>query len=140
MLHQLRRKIRTDEYVADGYDTDPSVVKQAIDDALLARAERGKHNSVVRAEKLARKAACHVCKAKEEDGAEFSKAQKMKSYATCKQCILAAREAQEAEAKAAKQARKASKRAEQGTGAANKKQKLGTGVCPPSHRKENPGC
>ena len=132
ILHQLRRQIRTDEYVADGYDTDPSVVKQAIDDALLARAERGKHKSAVRAEKLARKAACHVCKAKEEDGAEFSNAQKMTSYAKCKQCILAAQEAQEAEAKAAKQARKASKRAEQGTGAANKKQKLGTGVCQPS--------
>jgi hypothetical protein len=29
-------------------------------------------DSAVRAEKLARKAACHVCKTKEEDGAEFS--------------------------------------------------------------------
>ena len=129
VLHQLRREIRTDEYVADGYDTDPSVVKQAIDDALLARAERAKHNAAVRAEKLARKAACRVCEAREEDGAEFSNAQKMKcANATCKQCILAAQQAQEAEDKAAKQARKASKRAAHEMGAANKKQKLGTAV------------
>eukprot|EP00966_Prymnesium_polylepis_P223970 5181701-Prymnesium_polylepis.1 len=122
VLHRLRHEIRTDEYVADSYDTDPAAVQQAIAHILVEQAERAAlereraKKAAERAEMLARPAACCVCGANEADGAEFSNSQKVRfKLAKCKQCIEGAQEQQKAAkekaAKEAKDANKAAKRA-----------------------------
>uniref|UniRef100_A0A7S4M3Q4 Stc1 domain-containing protein n=1 Tax=Prymnesium polylepis TaxID=72548 RepID=A0A7S4M3Q4_9EUKA len=111
VLHRLRHEIRTDEYVADSYDTDPAAVQQAIAHILVEQAERAAlereraKKAAERAEMLARPAACCVCGANEADGAEFSNSQKVRfKLAKCKQCIEGAQEQQKAAKEKAEEA------------------------------------
>ena len=114
VLHRLRHEIRTDEYVAYSYDTDPAAVQQAIAHIIVEQAERAAlereraKKAAERAEMLARPAACCVCGANEADGAEFSNSQKVRfKLAKCKQCIEGAQEQQKRDAKEAREAKKA---------------------------------